>query len=423
MELIKCGRSSNREVMLTPLDVRTGFAPVKKFLVYRGALDLQRFSKSLSESLFLFQIYSGRAFRRGHSYGIRLCDGGVPLTVEQRDVALPLDFPLPRFNDKAALVPRTALQPVDRDQPLLALKITLFKDGFVIGVCSSHVLGDGTASWLFLRVLAAIYSGETLPAQPDHDRAAFYARVLAVPTGAEQYTAPVMSAPQHAGFIARCLYGELCSDSISYEIKYADIPRAAGIGDSLLSDQDYIMAMIARDVASVSGSERVTVGSVYSSRRFAQFAADAYVGNAICARITTLPRTAWVDDANGAAAALRQTLKALTAESVAAEYRFFQNQYERGQLARLLPDFIACLFQGGVMMNNCTRFPMYSCLLDGAAPVWVHTLPPGLPRYASIFPSARGDGVVVNLKMPKKELARLAALAAPARSFDNYIWA
>ena len=64
---------------------------------------------------------------------------------------------------------------------------------------------------------------------------------------------------------------------------------------------------------------------------------------------------------------------------------------------------------------------MYSCRLDDAPPLWTFTRHPGLPRYASIFPNRGGDGVVVHLKMPKREMQRLLAAPPAQRSFRDYV--
>lgn len=422
-KLLRCGVASPEELVLTPLDLNAGFTPTKKFLVFPGSLDNQRFEKAFSDTLALFPTHAGRALKRGPDWVIRRCDSGAHYETEHRPDELACRQPLPQLEDNRIFFPKFPLQPNGPEQPLFGIKVTHFRNHVVVGVTGSHVLGDGAASWLFLHTLANLYSGEPIPMQPDHDRARFYQSALAI--AAQQprpFHIPSMSKLGKIAFVAKCLYGNLAARNISYEIKYADLPRY-GTADVEITTQDQIMAMVARDVAAASNHAQLTVGSVFSVRRFPELGIDeSYVGNAICARITVRDRGDWIADGLGSAHALRRTLNALTTEEVASEFELFRLQHERASLSSLLPDFISSLFSGGILLNNCTRFPMYTCALDGVPPLWAFTRHPGLPRYASIFPNRGNDGVVVNLKMPRREIARLLALSPAQRSFRDYVF-
>lgn len=416
-ELLTCGVRDDREIALTPSDIRGGFAALNKFLAFAGTLDVERFRAALVAAVRLFPCYSGRLTRRGNDYFIRLCDRGIALTIEREERAILGQPPLPTFAVRQPF-PKQSSMPVDNDEPLFSVKLTLGRDGFLIGVGNTHVLGDGTAGWLFLRTLAALYSGAPLPPAPDHDRGRLYRAVFAIADATvPDFEVPIMSKLQFAGFIGKCVLGDMRARCISYEIHFDDLAAAAGA-----SRHDAIAATVARDIALASKHADIGIGSVYSARRFAELDIDdRYVGNAVCARVTTLPRARWVDDAHGSAAALRATREQLTPGGLAAEYRFFHRQQALGTLPRFLPDFMSCLFEGGAMINDCSKFPMYACTLDGAAPLWAYTQPPALPRYASIFPAADGAGVVVHLKMPKAEIARLLAVDPARRSFRDYV--
>jgi len=133
-----------------------------------GDLDIERFGVALSKALSRFPHLAGRLVRPNTPdapWAIRLTNSGVPVSVidSDADEILPTDstaqtsLPFVELLNTAGIVKTEG----ESDEPLFRLTITRFTrlNATSIGVCFSHVVCDGFALTLFLRLLSRLYQG------------------------------------------------------------------------------------------------------------------------------------------------------------------------------------------------------------------------------------------------------------------------
>lgn len=130
--------------------------------VIAGEIDLERFETALSQALSLYPHAAGRLRRRDGRWSIELTNSGVPVdvcfgrekllsSVLQNDYVLQEDLSplLSRHSDGADIV--------DKEEPLLCLKLTFWRDETCIGVSWHHTLGDAICMYRFMHTLSQLY--------------------------------------------------------------------------------------------------------------------------------------------------------------------------------------------------------------------------------------------------------------------------
>ncbi|GJE85403.1 hypothetical protein PsYK624_014820 [Phanerochaete sordida] len=131
-----------------------------------GDIDIDRFNDALARTLQAYPAHAGRVIRPRDPkdpWTISLGNQGVPVTVMESDA----ETEVPANTVIQSPFPFTqSVKPVkyldfDNDEPLLKATIIRFKKtgNTSIGLCSSHLVGDGFAVLMFLRLLSQNYQG------------------------------------------------------------------------------------------------------------------------------------------------------------------------------------------------------------------------------------------------------------------------
>ncbi|GJE85414.1 hypothetical protein PsYK624_014930 [Phanerochaete sordida] len=151
--------------VLRPDDLLVGFK-VDTAHVIPGEIDIARFDDALARTLQAYPVHAGRVVRPrdpNDPWTISLGNQGVPVTVieSDADTEVPTNTVIQR--------PFTLAKPVNvmkylehgNDEPLLRMTITRFtKTGSTcVGLCASHLIGDGFVARTFLRLLSQNYQG------------------------------------------------------------------------------------------------------------------------------------------------------------------------------------------------------------------------------------------------------------------------
>ncbi|KAI6043330.1 hypothetical protein EDC04DRAFT_2890968 [Pisolithus marmoratus] len=130
--------------------------------VIPGVIDVERFESALSQALSMCPHAAGRLRCSDGRWSIELTNSGVPVDVSyerekslssilQNDYVVQGDLsPLLSCHSDGANV-------VDKEEPLLYVKLTFFAEETCIGVSWHHTLGDAMAMHRFTHILSQLY--------------------------------------------------------------------------------------------------------------------------------------------------------------------------------------------------------------------------------------------------------------------------
>jgi shikimate O-hydroxycinnamoyltransferase len=146
---------------------------------------------------------------------------------------------------------------------------------------------------------------------------------------------------------------------------------------------------------------------------------DLYFGNAVVGRTwresrapDQLARIAWN---------LRRRRNALSSASVRSELGFLERERRQGTAHSLVQPSLAASFRNGILINNYSRFPIYSVDFGEGPPVWCDYPPFPVRQLAILNPDRQGDGVVVHLGLRRPLMKRLLRLPPQERHFDEWL--
>jgi shikimate O-hydroxycinnamoyltransferase len=118
---------------------------------------------------------------------------------------------------------------------------------------------------------------------------------------------------------------------------------------------------------------------------------------------------------------LRRRRKELTAESVGADLGFLERERALGRAHSLVQSSLTASFRHGILINNYSRFPMYSVDFGEGPPAWCDYPAFPLRQLAILHPHRHGDGVVVHLGLKRALMKRLLRLPPDVRHFDDWL--
>jgi hypothetical protein len=78
-------------------------------------------------------------------------------------------------------------------------------------------------------------------------------------------------------------------------------------------------------------------------------------------------------------------------------------------------------FRHGILINNYSRFPMYSVDFGEGPPAWCDYPAFPLRQLAILNPHRQSDGVVVHLGLERALMKRLLQLPPEVRHFDEWL--
>ena len=88
-------------------------------------------------------------------------DAGLRYSVREVDREMPAyGYAQPMKPELRRLTETLGYWPVNRDQPIVGIRVTRFRNGTVIGITHTHVLMDGVSSWIFLERWSQHFRGQ-----------------------------------------------------------------------------------------------------------------------------------------------------------------------------------------------------------------------------------------------------------------------
>jgi hypothetical protein len=406
----------------TPLagtDLNSGYMPVRRVFYFAGQPDVNRLQKSLAAALVQWPDFSSTIVIHNGIPSLDRNDTGVRITVEKHDAPLPafgINFPL---GLPATFCDEAIGQVADDGGPVFTVKLSLYNDDhWVLGVCNSHALCDGSGFWQFMQSWRDAFHGITLPViQNDFMR-----------YRAQSCDKPV-AVPSHMTIPPVSLMKQQIANISVYRTQQLLLPQQkieqlkSGINGELspdwVSSQDVLMALVWKSLAVVSlkhcadGEQDFPLANVINIR--SHLGLKNYTGN-MAYSVSSHATLSHIAEASLAQLAyrLRQDIQQVSNENIYEHLHFMQEQLEAGRynaggyftgFSSAIAE--ACVHGKGVMINNWSKFPAYAMDFSGA-PLWFDLATVIPMHFVMTMPSP--DGVVVRLFLPDSYISEVASL-------------
>lgn len=418
--LIQCGVRLPK-TRLSILDIMPGTVPVPCAAAFPYRIDRDRLLVSLRSCLQEFPLKCGRMIESPE--GEWLLDGndaGLRYTVIEADRAMPkFSYAQPMKPQMRQLTETLGYWPVNRDQPIVGIRVTRFLDGTVIGITHTHVLMDGVSSWIFLERWAQHFRGKLADSGLTFDRAPLMftgkADFATEEAKDDQIRAQPASQLRVAELIGRALLAPLTGATRVFHLPGAaltahkqrltpHLPK-----DAWISTQDAAMGMLVQAVAAATRHEELQIGTIYDLRNLSELELSRhFVANAAMSRMFTERSVRLSSEPVTAAHTLRRLASTLSGERVRGELLRMAARVTPRSAVRYMPGFILDQFGNGLLLNNYSRFPIYAVDFGSGPPVWGDYPAPPLNRVINLLPDPNGDGVAVHLTLPRTEMRRFA---------------
>jgi shikimate O-hydroxycinnamoyltransferase len=232
------------------------------------------------------------------------------------------------------------------------------------------------------------------------------------------------------GWQRTALYGKLAIDAISTRSIVYHLPEhylrsektrvMSQLGDGeWVSTGDVAAALIVDALNRVLPGDSGELTYYYDLRGVEGLdVKDSYFGNAVIGRTWResraphqLARIAWN---------LRRRRNALTGDDVGADLVFLERERQRGTAHSLVQSSLTASFRHGILINNYSRFPIYTVDFGEGPPAWCDYPAFPLRQLAILNPHRQGDGVVVHLGLKRALMKRLLQLPPRERHFDEW---
>lgn len=400
------------------IDIFTSHMGIPIVQVYPKGLDVANLQRSLTTMLGKYPLLAGRM--RKDAQGLPCIEGndaGVRFKVHQ------CDGPLPAYGPSNHLHPllkgfHTPIYPwnIFKDsQPLFEVDVYQFADGgAILSNTAAHSVMDGTAYWNFMVDWAACARGEEVPARSME-------REQLIELGQAN-----LKAPYTRGYV--------------YEMGWRDRLRMyAGLGwQHLVSiDKDVFRIPAATieqwkqqartefpDADGVTTAELVTAHCLKVLNPLWQHRRDRCLGHVIDLRYKRrlrVPRhffgnalghgevmysTDELDKQSLAAIALKSRMPAesLTNEDLLGYLGLMERARQTKGILGLMMRSVGRTLDGGLVLNNCSHYPMYEIDFGTGRPSW-HDATRVVFRMLMIIPTPEMDGGVdIHLTALKPEL-------------------
>jgi shikimate O-hydroxycinnamoyltransferase len=417
-------------IPLTGIDIMARVTTVHRLIAFQHSLDGDELRAGLARSLRDFPVLTGRLKRDADNLQIVLNDHG--LLLERVDI----DEAIPALGKTALLKPgarrlsvRLSLSPADKDRPLAGIRVTRFSNGTVIAFSTIHSLCDGHSAWMFMNSWSQYVRCAKTTIVPYLDR-----RRLIRLGEESQDKGPCfenrflhLGSWQRTKVCACLLMNYLGAKHIVYHLpegylkqKKQEVMRKLR-DEEWVSTQDVAAALILDAVNHVLPGDSGEVSAFYNLRGVDGLRVpDSYFGNAVVAR--TWKETREPDQLARIALNLRRRKQAITRDSVSADLGYLERERKQGTAHALVQASIPASCRRGILINNYSRFPIYSVDFGKGPPVWCDY--PAFPaQLAIINPHPQGDGVVVHLCLKRRAMNRLLGLPSSLRHFDGWLQA
>lgn len=416
--LVQCGVRLPAQ-RLSISDMLTGTHPIRRAVAFPYRLDLPRLLTSLRASLRELPIMCGRLRETPDGlWSIDLNDAGLAYTVIEEDRAMPrYGYDHSMKPEMGRLAETLAFSPLNRDQPIVGIRVTRFRDGTVLGLTTTHALMDGSGAWRFLDRWSQHFREKPEPLALTFDRALIHSALQLDGEGARPAEAAPAVSPMSwlrgGRFILGALLSPLTGATSVFHLPAAALAaHKARLSKRLpagewISTQDTAMSLVVQAVAAATTHEQLQCGSIYDIRRLAGLGLSAqYTGNAAASRMFTSRSAELARDPLLVARTLRQLASTLDGGRARAELQQLAARFTPRTAMDFLPGFIGDQFSNGLLLNNYSRFPMYQADFGSGPPIWGDYPHVPMNRVITLCPDPNGDGVAVHLTLPRREMRR-----------------
>lgn len=417
-KLVKCGVTSPPQYLTGP-DLFNGHVPIPNALVYPGGLDPAQVEAALQKVLRKYPPVCGRMRKdgQGKQY-IDSNDAGVIFRVCE------VQGPMPKFGVSNPIgtqissltLPIYPWRVVDKDTPLFQANIYQFScGGSLLCMNGVHSMWDGSGLWGFLMDWARAARGEEI-AEPDLDRSALIEiskshsydpnnfRLVYEQSWSERLKVLPPLAYRSIFQIRKEVF-HIPAQAINAwkaEAK-AELPADAGVTAQELASA-FCIQQLSR--AMPSQAERC-IGIVFDLRHKRRLRiARNYFGNALGygeARYTAQ------ELASSTLAPLARKCRPSTAdgatETLFSHLALMEQFRQKDAVWRLFLKTARDTLDAGLILNNCSNFPMYEIDFGRGKPSWYEVTGVAF-RMLMLVPAPEGDGSLdFHLSAPRKELA------------------
>jgi len=149
--LFQAGKK-HQDIRLSPLDVAENRICMKRVMIFGYRINEEVLLQGLRLAARDFPLICGRLKKVNTQHFIRCDDKGLTLGIIYKNQLMPaygFDHPVKR-ELKKYLMPLN-LSAYNKEDSLVAIKITYFSDGMIIGVSNLHQLIDGYGAWKIIR--------------------------------------------------------------------------------------------------------------------------------------------------------------------------------------------------------------------------------------------------------------------------------
>lgn len=426
-ERLHCGVTAPRQP-LTGLDLFSGHIGIPVTLVYPQGMHVRHMREALVQTLRHYPVIAGRMKKDadGHVY-VDCNDAGIDFRVHQHDQPLPTHGPDSDFGSQikryfSAVYP---WQWMGKDQPLLQVNVHRFRGGGVILCCyGPHSLFDGSAYWQFMSDWSRMARGlEVVTPAFDHQAVIDAAQAKMTPDAPPPAQGLVrdpdmrtrLSVMLRLGWQALKLRKGVFRIPATTMQRWKDEARLALPADAGVSAVELAAAHCLKAIAPLTASTRERrVGIVLDlrHRRRLRIPRD-YFGNALCygeARYT--PQEVAQDSVAVLASKCRPSNEQVSNDTLFQHLALMEHYRQRRAIWRLFWDSAAGTLDGGLILNNCARFPMYDINFGQGGPAWYDICGVAF-RMLMVVPTPEQDGGVdLHFTATRAELKAVAASLA-----------
>ncbi|MET8289399.1 acyltransferase [Streptomyces sp. NPDC005132] len=404
--LVRAGTAGGTRVRLSGYDLLTGpwYTPMTFF--YRNTLDGAELRASLARTLRRYPPLAGRLTRDPDGGLSVLCnDAGVRFTEAVSAEPMREYGPALRAEPVIGNLLRevSAFRVVDRDTPLLKIRLTQMRGGgSVLGVTINHSLADGGNTLAFLENWSREHHGLAL-SEPSHDRDVLDALGRESPDPATVASRAFIGVSRLRLLTTNLKVGlhKLATVATRFEaaelaaMKKAAQRQLTGEG-SWVSTNDVLTAHLWQVFGELRGRDDGAaewLGMIVSAQSLLGDALPAgYWGNCVSNSWTGASAAALRERPLGHVAQdVRACLDANTAEKIRDEIGFLNSYRGAGVSRHVMSVRAPDVFETALSVNNWSRFPMYRIDLGGGKPFWYEF--PDLPvPTVHIAPTPAEDG-------------------------------
>ncbi|MFJ8010052.1 acyltransferase [Streptomyces fagopyri] len=404
--LVRAGTGTGARVRLSGYDLLTGpwYTPMTFF--YRNTLDGAELRASLARTLRRYPPLAGRLTRdRDGGLSVLCNDAGVRFT--EAVSPEPMREYGPDLRAEPVIGPLlrevSAFRVVDRDTPLLKIRLTRMRGGgSILGVTINHSLADGGNTLAFLESWSREHHG-LAAVEPSHDRDVLDALGRESPDPATVASRAFVGVSRLRLLTTNLKVGlhKLATVATRFEaaelaaMKEAAQRQLTGEG-SWVSTNDVLTAHIWQVLGELRGRDDEAaewLGMIVGAQsRLGDVLPAGYWGNCVSNSWTTTSAGALRERPLGRVAQdVRACLDANTAEKIRDEIAFL-NSYRRAGVSRHVMSVRAPdVFETALSVNNWSQFPLYRIDLGGGKPFWYEF--PDLPvPTLHIAPTPAEDG-------------------------------